>query len=44
MNMCRLDLLELVDLQMCSRFVMLLGSVIEINGSGSGLMTLYQIG
>jgi len=44
MNMCRLDLPELVDLQMCSRFVMLFGSVIEIDGSGSELMTLYRIG
>jgi len=43
-NMCRLDLPELVDLQMCSKFVMLFGSVIEIDGSGRGLMTLYRNG
>jgi len=39
-----LDLSELADLQMYSRFVMLFGSVIEIDGSGSGLLTMYRIG
>ena len=44
MDMCKLDLPELVDLQIWSRFVTLFGSVIEIDESGSGLMTLYRIG
>ena len=44
MNMCRLDLPEQVDLQIFSRVVMLFGPMIEIDGSGSGLMTMYQIG
>jgi len=44
MNMCKLDLPELVDLHIYSRFVMLFGSVIEIDRSESGLMTLYWIG
>jgi len=39
----KLDLSELMDLQICSRIVMLFGSMIEIDGSGSTLMTLYQI-
>jgi len=43
MNMRKLDLPELVDIQICSRFIMLFGSVIEIDGSESELMTLYRI-
>ena len=43
-NMCSLDLPELVNLQICSRFVTLFGFVIEIDESGSRLMTLYRIG